>query len=281
MKEFLIENVKLFDPVMTFDCGQTFRYELSEKGIECVFRDLVLEIYKEDDNLKIISSKDISEEYFKSEIIPYLSLDEDYEKINENIISCFGKYNDTINNAISVSKGIRILKQDHFETLISFIISQNNNIPRIKKIIKSLCEKYGEKFTYKDKEYYSFPTCETLEKAECEDIRACGTGFRDKYIKSACKLVSEKEIDFEKLEKADYEEQMNTLMKISGVGPKVANCFILYSLHNLSAFPIDVWIKRVIDKYYKDGLDYDSLGEYAGVAQQYLFYYERYKNGEI
>ena len=242
---------------------------------------MILSFQKNDDCVIVKTSKDVSKEYFDDVISNFLSLDDDYEKINENIFSHFGKYNDVIYSAYSVSKGIRILKQDFFETLISFIISQNNNIPRIKKIISSLCSNYGKQFEFDGQNYYSFPECKDLISLNDEDLMKCGCGFRWKYILDACQKYSNKTINYDELIEMPYDEQLSSLKQICGVGDKVANCVILFSLHNLSAFPIDVWIKKVIEKYYSNNLDLNNLGLYAGVAQQYLFYYEKYQKGEI
>ena len=210
----------------------------------------------------------------------FLCIDEDYDAIKKNIGEHFGKYGDVIFDAMRVGNGIRILRQDEWEALCSFIVSQNNNIGRIKKIIARMCEKFGEPFESGGKIYYSFPKAETLACASEIDIFSCGTGFRAKYISDAAKKVASGEINLENISSLDDENARAELMKICGVGPKVANCALLFGFHRLSSFPIDVWIKRVLDKYYKNGIDLGDLGDYAGVAQQYLFYYERYKNGE-
>ena len=172
--------------------------------------------------------------------------------------------------------GIRILRQEPWEALCSFIISQNNNIPRIKKIIRTLSEKYGEAFTAFGETYHAFPTPEALSAAGEDELKSCGTGFRARYILDAAKKVSSGEIDFSVIQSMDDEEAAKYLMTICGVGAKVAACTLLYGFHRTAAFPIDVWIKRVLDKYYPGGIDISSLGAYAGIAQQYLFYYERY-----
>ena len=188
----------------------------------------------------------------------------------------FGVYGDTIFSAMERAGGIRILRQEPWEALCSFIISQNNNIPRIKKIIRALSEKYGEAFTAFGETYYAFPTPEALSAAGEDELKSCGTGFRARYILDAAKKVSSGEIDFSVIQSMDDEEAAKYLMTICGVGAKVAACTLLYGFHRTAAFPIDVWIKRVLDKYYPGGIDISSLGAYAGIAQQYLFYYERY-----
>ena len=163
-------------------------------------------------------------------------------------------------------------------------MSQNNNIPRIKKIIAALSEEYGEKFEYKSgdgesKTFYSFPTAEALARAGEEALYALRTGFRAKYIYDAARKVAEGELDLGSIAKLPTSEAAAELMKIKGVGLKVASCVLLFGFGRTEAFPVDVWVRRVLDKYYPDGLDTTALGRYAGIAQQYLFYYERYING--
>lgn len=280
MSVFYLNNIKHFDPNKTFDCGQCFRFDYDKDGYSGVFRDMILKIKKNNETIIIETSKDISKDYFENTIVPYLDLDENYDEINADIVKYFDSDNHVIFKAMDVSDGIRILRQDYFETLISFIISQNNNIPRIKKIIQSLSMKFGNPFEYNGKLYYTFPSPESLYNCDIEELRQCGCGFRDRYIKSACEYYLQGKISYDYLIKQDYNTQLSTLMQVCGIGRKVADCIILYSIHNLKAFPIDVWIKRVIEKYYGTSLDINNLGSYPGVAQQYLFYYERYKKGE-
>ena len=179
------------------------------------------------------------------------------------------------------ANGIRILHQDHWEALCSFIISQNNNIPRIKKIIEALCSAYGDVIYIDEngKNYYSFPSPEKILEAGEKKIFELKTGFRAKYIIDAARKVSSGEISFEEIEKASTDEAMKILCKICGVGPKVASCVLLFSFRKYDCFPIDVWVKKILDKYYPDFTGKEYFGEYAGIAQQYLFYYERCQNG--
>ena len=181
---------------------------------------------------------------------------------------------DTVfSNIISEVSGIRILNQQPWETLCSFIISQNNNIPRIKGIIERLCGNFGNKICDFN-EYYSFPSAETISKLNDNELSILRAGFRTKYIIDAAKKVAEREVDLESLENIDIEEARKELMKIHGVGPKVADCTLLYGIHRFEAFPMDVWMKRAMKKLYP-GLDSSVFGKFAGVAQQYIFHYSR------
>lgn len=272
----VFEGVKNFSPSLTFDCGQCFRFDVLADGsaVGTVGREHA-KISVSGDVLTIDGGKDT--EFWRG----YLGLDEDYDAIKKDIGEHFGKYGDVIFDAMRVGGGIHILRQDMWEALCSFIVSQNNNIGRIKKIIARLCEKYGEPFDSDGETYYTFPTAQALAGASVSDIFSCGTGFRAKYISDAAKRVASGETDLEYISSLSDEKSVEELTKICGVGPKVANCTLLFGFYRLASFPIDVWIRRVLDKYYKNGIDLGDLGSYAGVAQQYLFYYERYKqNGE-
>ena len=268
------ENVADFDISQTLDCGQCFRFELVDgywQGISCsrFARFLqpspdVLEIYADDADI----------EYW----ISFLSLDTDYSSVKSDIASKFG--GQTILSAMECGSGIRILRQHPWETLISFIISQNNNIPRIKKIVESLCREFGEPIKCGENVYYAFPTPKALFDAGEEAIFALKTGFRARYIYDAASRVVDGRLDIDALCKMDSDSLNEALLEICGVGPKVAACVSLFGFGHTEAFPIDVWVKRIMQKYYPDGLDIKSLGQYAGVAQQYLFYYERYLGGD-
>ena len=215
-----------------------------------------------------------TEEEYHSLWKSYLCLDTDYDKINENIISCLPEGDRAhMTLAVDTGKGIRILRQDSWEALCSFIISQNNNIPRIKKIIRAMSENYGDDIGGA----YSFPTAQALFAAGEDEIFALRTGFRAKYIFDAAKKVATGELDLKEVaSKESYDEAAEMLMSISGVGPKVAACTLLFGFGRTDAFPVDVWIKKVIEKRFKSGLDHSLFGSSAGIAQQYLFYYERY-----
>lgn len=268
-----ISGVTSLSVADTFDCGQCFRFENAGEYTEGIAFGRYIRIFQNGEKITLCNC-DIAD--YENIWRAFLSLDEDYESIKRDIGEHFGKYGDTIFSAMERAGGIRLLRQDPWEALCSFIISQNNNIPRIKKIIRALSEKYGESFEAFGAVYHSFPSPEALAAANEEELRACGTGFRARYILDAARKVSRGEIDFSAVRAQNDEEAAKYLMTICGVGAKVAACTLLYGFHKTAAFPIDVWIKRVLEKYYPEGIDIHSLGDYAGIAQQYLFYYERY-----
>ena len=192
--------------------------------------------------------------------------------------------------SIQYGKGIRILNQDLWETIISFIISANNNIPRIKGIIERISAQYGQKIQYNGKQYYTFPTPEELSKAKVEDLRKLGLGFRDVRVYETTQMVINKKVDLKELHKEkDFTIVREKLLTLSGVGPKVADCILLFStLKRFEAFPIDVWVRRVMNELYIKNEDetkvnkkqieklaYEKFGNIAGLAQQYLFYWKR------
>ena len=276
MKDWLdIECGAKISVFRTFDCGQCFRFDAVEDSrfthrVDGIAFGRSVSFAEADGKVFVRAS----EEDYNGIWRKYLSLDCDYESFNNRIINALeGKSREHMEKAAKMSEGIRILSQEKWETLCSFIISQNNNIPRIKKIIAAMSEKYGEKIDGG----YSFPTPEAVLAAGVDGLTELRTGFRAKYIFDAAKKVAEGEIDLSKIaEMKDYSDVEAELLRISGVGPKVAACTLLFGFGRLDAFPIDVWIKRVIEKRFPDGLDPSVFGDVAGIAQQYLFYYERY-----
>ena len=270
------EGIGDFSVFRTFDCGQCFRFDpvfdpSHKTEVEGIAFGKYVRFAEDGDGKLYIKS---SEEDFNNIWFSYLGFDCDYDMINEKILtSLSGKDALHMKRAYEASRGIRILRQDSWEALCSFIISQNNNIPRIKKIISALCEKYGEKI----EGGYSFPTSEALMAAGEEAIFELRTGFRAKYIYDCASKVSSGELSLSAVANApDYESADSMLRAVKGVGPKVSACALLFGFARLDAFPVDVWIKKVIADRFENGLDHTLFGEYAGIAQQYLFYYERY-----
>jgi len=213
-------------------------------------------------------------------------LNRDYEKIKEEL----SKIDDNMKTSIEYGKGIRILNQDLWETIISFIISANNNIPRIKGIIEKLSSKYGNEIVFRGKSYYTFPSPEQLKDVTIQEYRALGLGFRDIRLYETTKMILDKKVDLEKLHKEkDFNKVREQLLTLSGVGPKVADCILLFStLKRFEAFPIDVWVRRVMNELYIknehetkvnkkqiEKIAYEKFGDLAGMAQQYLFYWKR------
>ncbi|MBQ4648566.1 MAG: DNA-3-methyladenine glycosylase 2 family protein [Clostridia bacterium] len=267
--EFLPSGVLLKDTELdifkTFDCGQCFRFEKIDENTVCGIaygRRLVLE--NSEDGVLL---RGVSEEEYEKLWRDFLDMGRDYFDVNEKL-SAYEK----LKTAAKSGYGIHILNQEPWEALCSFVISQNNNIPRIKKIIEKLCTLYGEE----TEGGYAFPTPKALIKAGKEGIALSGCGFRDRYILAAAEAVESGSLDPTELIALPYEEAFKKLTALKGVGPKVANCVLLFGLRHTEAFPVDVWIKKVLDKYFEPDFDPRIFGDWAGIAQQYLFYNERF-----
>lgn len=261
-----------FSAAKTFDCGQAFRFDPVN---ETTFAGTAFgcKIAVGQTVPGVITLYRVSREQFERRWRHYLALDEDYDAIDRFLIESMPCERDraVMTAAVEAGRGIRILRQEPFETLISFIVSQNNNIPRIKKIIRALCDTYGENG--------AFPTAEALAEAGTDALYALKTGFRAKYIHDAACRVASGAVNLEEiLACGDYAACDSALRTIRGVGPKVSACVLLYGFHKTEAFPVDVWIKKSLERHFPDGFDVKRLGKYAGIAQQYLFYYERYIN---
>ena len=272
-----VGDIGNFSPEKTFDCGQCFRYDPVDGGVSGIALGKRVTIKRIGDCLRIDG---ITEDEYLNTWQHYLSLDEDYDKIDRMIAEALSPENggDVLAAAAKISEGIRILRQDKWETLCSFIISQNNNIPRIRKIIDAMSRRWGERIGDDD---FAFPTAEALADAGEDAIFELRTGFRAKYIADAAKIVAEDKGFLDSVAGCrDYSDADMMLRRIKGVGPKVSACTLLFGFGRTDAFPIDVWIKRVIDKYFPCGLDHTVFGNAAGIAQQYLFYYERYMGGD-
>lgn len=287
MKEqtYIIKSPSSFELKDIFDCGQCFRWNKeNDDSYTGIWKNNVVNVKKENDN--IIFTGVSSSENFEEEINKYFDMDRDYEEIKEKL----SKIDDNMKTSIEYGKGIRILNQELWETIISFIISANNNIPRIKGIIERLSKNYGKKIEWNGKEYYTFPTPEELKDVTVEEYRSLGLGFRDIRLYETTKMILEKEVDLEELQNnPNTIEVREKLLTLSGVGPKVADCILLFSsLKRFEVFPIDVWVRRVMnDLYIKnedenkvskkqiENLAKEKFGNLAGLAQQYLFYWRR------
>ncbi|HVI43092.1 MAG TPA: DNA glycosylase [Anaerovoracaceae bacterium] len=276
----IIDGVKDFHLDHTFDNGQCFRWNKEEDGsyTGVAFGRVANINYIED---AIILNNVTLEDYHEI-WKDYLDLDRDYGVI-KTMLS--GK-DPTMRKAVLHGGGMRILQQDKWETLISFIISQNNNIPRIKKCVEGLCKSHGSPAgTYKGRMYYAFPKPEALAQLSAEELDICKLGYRAKYIiETAKQITSDGEGNLERLDTATTMEAYEYLLSLSGVGPKVANCIMLFSMGKYESFPLDVWIKRVMNQVYHieegnvkkmQAYAADHFGEYGGIAQQYLFYFMR------
>ena len=285
MKEqkYIIENQESFELKDIFECGQCFRWNENEDGTYTgVINKGVLTVEKQDK--KIIFTGVLDGDIEKI-VRFYFDLDRNYEEIKAQL-SNIDKY---LKTSVEYGKGIRILNQDLWETIISFIISANNNIPRIKGIIEKISKKYGTEIEWNEKKYYTFPTPEQLSQATVEDLRTLGTGFRDVRIYETTRKVLRGEVNLNEIVKKDTITARDELLTLSGVGPKVADCILLFStLKRFDVFPIDVWVRRVMNELYIKNEDENKVskkeimkiaeqkfGAIQGLAQQYLFYWKR------
>lgn len=283
-QKYKLRNVKSFELRDIFECGQCFRWNKQEDGSYTgVFKNNVLNVKKNKDE---IIFEGICENNIQQTVENYFDLNRNYEKIKEQL----SKIDQNMKKSIEYGNGIRILNQDLWETIISFIISANNNIPRIKGIIERLSEKYGDEIKYKGNKYYTFPTPEQLKNVTVEEYRKLGLGFRDIRLYETTKMILNKQVDIENMKNnPNTIEVREELLKLSGVGPKVADCILLFSdLKRFEVFPIDVWVRRVMNDLYIKNEDEtkvnkkqiekianEKFGDLAGLAQQYLFYWRR------
>ena len=316
-KNFLIEkkvddkkeifNVKVSFPYSledTLECGQCFRHELVKKepcgSVEYLvpIADKLVRVRQE--RLGEVIFYDTDEDAVVNLLIPYFSLDTDYGEIKRDIISRTDS--EWLRTAAEAAEGIAILRQDPWQALFSFIISQNNNIPRIRKIIREICAEYGVNISLQNGvticplgiingtpceekckfcgRCYTFPSPEQIVEAP-EKLLPSRPGFRYKYLTDAARMVCCGEISLDKIKAArSYEFTVTELKRIKGVGDKVAACAALFGFGNLEAFPIDVWMRRAIDTCFDGSLDVAALGPYAGIAQQYIFHYIRNIEGK-
>ena len=274
--EKLVFSSEYFSPLDTLSCGQIFRYKQFNNGYLVFSKDKVCYLYLEGDNV-IIESED--NEYFYN----FFDLFTSYDTIFNHALT-YG--NETLTLSANLGKGIRILKQDPFEMLFSFIVSQNNNIVRISKTIEKLCERVGSKISSPFGEYYAFPTAEQMSALAEEDYKAMGFGYRGRYF---IELLSSIKNGFsiESLIPLSDSELHSALTSIVGVGDKVANCVSLFGFYRTSAFPVDTWIEKIyLEDFHgtlKDRKKITSwfeseFGKYSGYIQQYLFNYKRQEN---
>ncbi|MDE5973875.1 MAG: DNA-3-methyladenine glycosylase 2 family protein [Eubacterium sp.] len=261
--DIILENVECLDLDLTLDCGQAFRWvKNDDNSWSGVVKGVYLNISKNDDTVTL---KNTTKENYENIWKDYFDFEKDYTKICDTL-----KQDKLIAPTVDEYYGIRILNQDSWEALCSFVISQQNNIKRIKGIIDRLCRTYGDEVC---NGFYSFPSAEKLSKLTVEDFEALGTGYRAKYLEKLSKAVVGGEIDLEKIKTLSLDDARKELLSIYGVGIKVANCALLFGFGFYDAFPVDVWMKRVME-YYPEGLPqcFNGIG---GIAQQYLFHWAR------
>ena len=282
-QQYIIKNPKCFNLKDIFTCGQCFRWEENEdKSYTGIVKENVINI-KEQGNDYVIKS--VGNDEIEKLVIDYFDLNRDYKALQEKL----SKIDENMEKSIKYGQGIRLLNQELWETLISFIISVNNNIPRIQKIIKRLSKNFGKKIIFENNEYYTFPTAQKLKDVTIEKYRELGLGFRDKRIYETTQIILENKVNLQELENnPNTLEVRETLLTLPGVGPKVADCILLFSdLKRLEVFPIDVWVNRVMNELYIHGdenkiskkqieqIAKEKFGNLAGLAQQYLFYWRR------
>ncbi len=268
----LVNNFDLKDTILSGSCFRAV--EEKDGSFTNILKDRVINI-KQEGNILIVNSSNMNN--IDSIIINYFDLDRDYDFINNELI----QQDKEMKNIISKCSGYKIINQDPFEMCISYIISQNNNVKRISKSINELCEKYGEKVTFNNKDYYLFPTYEKLKGLKVEDFTNLKVGFRDKYLYD---FINKYE-HLNNLNMLSTQDALNELMKVKGIGLKVASCILLFGYKRLDTFPIDTWVKQNISKNYNIKNDQKSIekfakktyGKYSGLAIQYMFHSERNK----
>lgn len=265
MKKFLkFENVTDLDLAQTLDCGQSFRWvEREDGGFDGVAFGRSVTVRLDGTDLYIENADERDRELWHS----YFDLGLDYGKIREEISAI----HPILADAAKYAPGIRILRQEPYEALCTFIISQNNNIKRIKGIVQRLCEQFGDRLPDGT---YAFPDAEKMASLTADDLAPLRAGFRNRYLVDAARKVADGDVDLEKCRSCDYDEARRELMQITGVGVKVADCALLFGLHRIEAFPLDVWMKRAMATLFP-GMTPGDFGQYAGIAQQYIFHYSR------
>jgi len=264
-----VENSINSGQVFLWKKNNNFWYVVNGQDVLCI-----------DNNGKIKSFQNLKVDFFRK--------NDDLEKIIKSISK-----DKTVKSAVKKFQGLRILRQDPFQCLISFIVSSNSNIPKIKLNIENISKKFGRKIKFYNQEFFLFPNPKKLANASINEITSCGVGYRAKFIKEAAKMTDKKEIDFDYLKKCDYQETKENICQIPGVGGKVADCVMLFSLNKLEAVPLDRWVVRILEKYYSKKFEIntktitekqynilhkkivDHFGPYAGYAQQFLFKMER------
>lgn len=259
-----ISGVRDLDLGETLDCGQSFRWKRNDNGSfsgVAFNRAVTMDLIGTDLYIDNAPVEDYDLWY------NYLDLQLDYGKIRNSI----SNIHPVLKEASAYAPGIRILRQEPWEALCTFIISQNNNIKRIKGIVERLCENFGEKLPEGE---YTFPTAEKLSKLSADDLAPIRAGFRNKYIIDGAQKVSNGDVNLNICYDLPYDDARGELMKIKGVGAKVADCALLFGFHRVDAFPLDVWMKRAMEKLFPT-MTPEDFGEYAGIAQQYIFHYCR------
>lgn len=275
--DLIVTGLKDFNLKHIFDCGQCFRFnEIDKNTYFGIAMNKALLISQNKDSITLYNT---TEEDFNNIWFSYFDLGRDYGEIKQRL-----SHDPVMKKAISYGEGIRILNQDLWETVISFIISASNNIPRIKGIIERFCTAFGNEIHYMGNTYYSFPDIETAASLSLDDLSVIRAGYRDKYILDAAQKFKSGELSDKYIRSLSTDEAKKALLSIKGVGEKVCNCILLFGLQKVDSFPIDVWIKRIMEQMYFGSeqsiaeiseFAKERFGDIGGFAQQYLFFYAR------
>lgn len=263
---------KNFDLENTLTCGQIFRfYKQEDDSYDVILDDRVINVYQKDNYIYVLSN---DENNLKEKIIDYLDLNNDYEKIDELLV----KNDKKIKEAVNFSKGLNMIHQQPFETVMEYIISANNSVPTISAAVNNISKRYGKKVNFNNKEYYLFPSYEDLKNVTISEYRECKVGFRDKYLYNIVQKLNNNEFDLNKIYNLETKEALEYLMSNDGIGPKVASCILLFSYKKYDVFPIDTWVKKIMKERYniegeKNIREFSKkiYGQYCGIAIQYLF----------
>lgn len=266
-----------FDIKNTITCGQIFRYNEIDNGYIIILKDRVISLKIDDDYITVESN---NEDNLTQIIYDYFDLNRDYLKIEKEII----KKDKKLKDALKFSRGLKMIHQDPFETIISYVISQNNRVPSIAKSLNLIAEAYGKKITFKGKEYYLFPNYNDLKKVTQQEYRNCKVGFRDKYLYEIVQNINDNKLDMNSIYNMSSEESLNYLMSFKGIGNKVASCILLFAYQKFDVYPIDTWVKKFMSEDYNiEGeknikeFTLNTYKEYSGLAIQYMFNYKRNK----
>lgn len=257
-----------FNLEQIFDSGQCFRWQADGDGYLGVVNGSVLRVVPQADGFL---ADGLTVRQCREQLIPYFDLERDYCAICESL-----SRDPVMARASAFGSGLRILRQDPWEMVITFILSAANHIPRIKGIIERLCAAYGSPISYRRETYYSFPRAETLAALTPQELSCIRAGFRTDYLLDAARRVADGRLDLSLLAQLPYPEAKRLLLEIKGVGVKVADCILLFGAGQMEAFPIDTWMKKAISHFYGSApFDPARFGTHQGIAQQYLFYYAR------
>ena len=275
---YMLKIKNNFDLKSTITCGQIFRFILEEDGsYTVIIKDRVINLKEDKDYIIVESSK---EDNLKEIIYDYFDLDRDYEIIEKNILKCDKK----LEEALVFSRGLKMIHQDPFETIIAYIISQNNRVPSIANALNLMSLNYGEKVIFKDKEYYLFPSIDKLKTLSTTDFRNCKVGFRDKYLYEIMRSIENNLLDIESIYNMNSEDSLKYLISFKGIGNKVASCILLFAYQKFDVYPIDTWVKKFMKEDYNiEGeqnirkFTFETYKEYSGLAIQYMFNYKRNK----